>query len=152
MASNVNVESARLQDLSHDFYANYMKKESVSLKSKHQGYKYFSEGYFHDVSMFKEENSLISISAKSYRSQRKSEKPHALHLGVQNVDIKYANCTCQAGKIKVERSDINHLKSLTGVPISYLVATPDEMIDNHVGSVPIASGLSTHVRTKFTFL
>ncbi|KAK3107104.1 hypothetical protein FSP39_007204 [Pinctada imbricata] len=47
--------------------------------------------------MFKEENSLISISAKSYRSQRKSEKPHALHLGVQNVDIKYANCTCQAG-------------------------------------------------------
>ena len=97
MAASSNAPRANLSDLSHGFYENYMKKESISLKSKQQGYKYFNEGYFHDVSMFKGEDNVISISAKSYRSQRKSEKPHSIHLDVKAEEITYAHCSCQAG-------------------------------------------------------
>lgn len=49
-------------------------------------------------------------------------------------------------KVKVTYTDISHLKSMTSSPISYLVSTPKKMKTTHLGEVPIASGLSTHMR------
>lgn len=47
--------------------------------------------------------------------------------------------------MKVTETDISHLKSLTSLPISYLVSNPKKKKTTHLGEVPIASGLSTHV-------
>lgn len=50
--------------------------------------------------------------------------------------------------MKATDTDISHLKSLTSSPISYLVSKPKKMKTTHLGEVPIASGLSSHVRVR----
>lgn len=49
--------------------------------------------------------------------------------------------------VRVEPSDLEKLRKLKDLPISYLVNTPSKNIQTHVGMVPVGSGLSTHVST-----
>ncbi|KAJ8307339.1 hypothetical protein KUTeg_015423 [Tegillarca granosa] len=214
---------AKLSDLPDNFA--FAKTHQVSLKSRQQGYRYFAEGYIHKVSLFFLENeSNLEISAKCFRSQRKSEKPHSVNIEINKAlgEIVDAYCTCQAGmcgacshimglaeslkqwqlmgltdvpahlsctslpqvwsvprgrkidpvsvpelivvnpkpirkkrpikntltecrKLRVTSSDIEYLKSLKDLPISYLVSSQNiSTVITHVGTVPVASGLSTH--------
>lgn len=53
-------------------------------------------------------------------------------------------------KLRVTSSDIEYLKSLKDLPISYLVSSQNiSTVITHVGTVPVASGLSTHVNIIF---
>ncbi|KAJ8315784.1 hypothetical protein KUTeg_007934 [Tegillarca granosa] len=73
-----------MSDLPDNFA--FAKTHQVSLKSRQQGYRYFAEGN-------------VEISAKCFRSQRKSEKPHSVNIENNKAlgEIVDAYCTCQAG-------------------------------------------------------
>ena len=96
MAAEAVYRSADLTNIPSDFSLVYLKDIAISLKSKQQGFKYFSEGYFHDVNMVKDDNTVIT-TAKCYRSQRKSEKPHNVSVDISGDRVSYALCSCQAG-------------------------------------------------------
>ena len=104
MAAITSRNRATLADLPTDFSVSFLKNSMISLKSKQKGFKYFSEGFFHSVTMFinrgTDDVSCISVSAKSYRSQRKSEEPHSLHIDIKPNEISEAHCSCQAGYVK----------------------------------------------------
>ena len=57
-------------------------------------------------------------------------------------------CFCYR-RITVQTEDLQYLKHLDSCPLSYLVANPTKVTDTHLRPVPVASGLSTHVSTKF---
>ena len=52
MAASTQQVLAKLCDLPVNFSMDFLKVTTLSLKSKQQGFKYFSEGYIHDVKMF----------------------------------------------------------------------------------------------------
>lgn len=102
MASNDVINSvANLSDLPHDLSPTLL--QHVSLKSKQVGFKYFSEGYIHDVKMYKigiDAEDAISMKCKCYRSMKKNEKPHQVFLDITSKTpgrILTSHCTCQAG-------------------------------------------------------
>ncbi|CAG9772352.1 unnamed protein product [Ceutorhynchus assimilis] len=75
--------------------AAFFTKKSWTHRQSDRGYKFFAEGYIHDVFIHKNE---CTIKAKCYRSQKKNEKPHSLHLKFASVDLMVeAHCTCEAG-------------------------------------------------------
>ena len=51
-------------------------------------------------------------------------------------------------KVKVEESDIDHLQSLKGYPISYLAHKTDVTFDTSYGKFPLGSTLSTQVKCR----
>lgn len=88
---------AKLSDVPDDISPALL--HNVSLKSKQTGFKYFSEGYIHDVRMYLNDGS-ISMKCKCHRSMRKNESPHAVFLDVSAGKpgcILSSHCTCQAG-------------------------------------------------------
>ncbi|XP_071118722.1 uncharacterized protein [Haliotis cracherodii] len=97
MAASCQTRRASLADLQADLSTSFMKQVSFSMKSKQQGFKFFSEVYFHSVSMTYGENDTIVSSAKCYRSMKKNEPPHAVHVDIKPEEISYAYCSCQAG-------------------------------------------------------
>ncbi|XP_061698010.1 uncharacterized protein LOC133512400 [Syngnathoides biaculeatus] len=171
MAAQHEKNRARLSDLPADFSLAFLDNSEILLKSRQQGFKYFSEGYLNDISMHID-GETIEISARSFRSQRKTEQPHTLHLQLNPTRISEAHCTCQAGvsgscshifvnpklvrkkrpvrntlkdcrNIKVHKKDIDHLKSLEECSMAYVVSSPRLTLNTHLGTVPVASGLAT---------
>lgn len=63
-----------------------------------KGYKFFWDGYIHDVTCMKENNS-VHIKCKCYRSQRKNEQPHSLSvkLNSNSGSVESGKCSCVAG-------------------------------------------------------
>ena len=88
---------ATLQDLPDDFSLAFLKGSTISLKSKKQGYKYYAEHYYHNVSMFLDEEKTIYCSAKCYASYRTNDEPRSVYLDITPTDISLAHCLCQAG-------------------------------------------------------
>lgn len=90
---------ALLSDLPEDISDKYIKND-LSLKTKQQGYKYFSENYFEKVRMYKSsKEKQVMIAAKCHRSQRKNELPHSVNLDVSPGSIDLAHCSCTAGYV-----------------------------------------------------
>ncbi|XP_061171725.1 uncharacterized protein LOC133181207 [Saccostrea echinata] len=54
------------------------------------------------------------------------------------------NVLTECRKFYVNGEDVDHLKALKGLPISYLVSNPMKKKVTHLGEVGIGSGLSTH--------
>lgn len=63
-----------------------------------KGYNFFWDGYIHDVTCMKENNS-VHIKCKCYRSQRKNEQPHSLSvkLNSNSGSVESVNGSCVAG-------------------------------------------------------
>ncbi|XP_076071032.1 uncharacterized protein LOC143042541 [Mytilus galloprovincialis] len=143
MATAKPYRAASLSDLPNNFQLGYLNCE-ISLKCKQTGFKYFSEGYIHNVKMLKQVvEQTVNISAKCHRSQRKNEIPHSVEIDVNGGQIELSNCSCTAGKIQVKESDISYLNSLKGYPISYLAHNTPVMQDTSYGPFPLGSALST---------
>ena len=91
-------DTAGIQRIPDDFSLKYFGDEFFSMKAKTRGLTYFKEGYVHKVKVdTKSENSEIDISGRCYRSMRKGESPHNLHLTMNEDSILDAYCSCTAG-------------------------------------------------------
>ena len=49
-----------LYDLPSNFSLEFLKCDSISLKSRQKGFSYFSEGYIHDVNLFQGDNCIVT--------------------------------------------------------------------------------------------
>lgn len=55
-------------------------------------------------------------------------------------------------RFNVNGDNVNHLKALKGLPISYLVSNPKKKKVKYLGKVGIGYGLSMHVSTAIYFI
>ena len=81
MATSITTRAASLQDLPTNFSLSSLQDVQISFRCKQQGFRFRQEQYIHAISMRKSDT-VIFISAKCHRSQRKSETPHHLTLDV----------------------------------------------------------------------
>ena len=96
-------------DFGLTYHPNYSK---LSERAKQKGLNYFTQGYVHDISIFPTESSGLALTAKCWRSMRKSDEPHKLHVDVDTTSkaITEAFCTCKAGLVwKLDSSNRPHL-------------------------------------------
>jgi hypothetical protein len=99
MASD-SVNKRGLQLIPDDFSLNYYGTDEFSLKSRERGLIYFKEGYIHKIKINESsENSRVHIAARCYKSMRKGEDPHKLHVEMdpKNKAITDSYCSCTAG-------------------------------------------------------
>lgn len=68
-----------------------------SQKSQTKGLIYIREGYIHKITVTKNEDNTVIIDARCYRSTRKGETPHRLHVDLAESVVKDAYCSCTAG-------------------------------------------------------
>ena len=87
--------AANLLDLPPNFKLE-LPNQSISLRCRQQGFKFFSENYLHDVYMTKFDDT-VRVAAKCHRSQRKNEAAHKLSLDICKGQIQYSYCSCTAG-------------------------------------------------------
>ena len=66
-----------------------------------KGYKFFTENYIHDVFVKEDDHESCFVKALCFRSQRKSEAPHAVTITLKSEDgrgiVTKAKCLCKAG-------------------------------------------------------
>ena len=69
-----------------DFSFLYHPAESkISTKARHRGLNYWLKGYVHDIKLDDDQDkNILKITAKCYRSYKKSEVPHKL---LMDIDI-----------------------------------------------------------------
>ena len=93
--------SGDLSDLPNNLSVDFLKDADISLKSKQQGYRFFSEGYFQNTKIFKDDDDILQVYSECHRSrsQRKNAKPHnlQLHMDISVRAINFAHCSCMAG-------------------------------------------------------
>ena len=96
MAATQCAELNDLRSLPGDFSLELFNSKSLTIRSKERGYNYF---------IVKPErvdsNRRVYISARSYRSVRKSETPHRLNMEVSTADhnITDSSCSCVVGYV-----------------------------------------------------
>lgn len=70
---------------------------AFSEKSLSKGLIYFQEGYIHNVTINKNKDNTVIISARCFRSMRKGETPHRLTVDLSDSAVTDAYCSCTAG-------------------------------------------------------
>lgn len=92
-------------------------KKQFSSLSTEKGYKYFLEGYIHNVKIDVSREEKI-VKAKCYRSQRKSEKPHDVYVCLLSSEISEAQCSCKAGRVLIVSVVFVKIHSFTLIQLS----------------------------------
>ena len=74
------------------------KKSAYVEKPLEKGYKFFFEGYVHNVTSVSTDQ-YCYLKAKCFRSQRKNQQPHQINVAIDGAscDIMAAKCSCVAG-------------------------------------------------------
>jgi hypothetical protein len=68
-------------------------------KPLERGYRFFSDNYVHSVKCARNVNTIFA-SGKCFRSMKKSEAPHSVHVSLElNADVRSASCSCVAGEL-----------------------------------------------------
>ncbi|XP_062585783.1 uncharacterized protein LOC134247430 [Saccostrea cucullata] len=92
MAGEINLDFIP-SDISLDYFKNIV----LSKRSKERGYNFFINGYINALKLFKSNDTSVDISAKCFRSMRKSEAPHKINMTITTSAITESLCTCKAG-------------------------------------------------------
>ncbi|KAK7484626.1 hypothetical protein BaRGS_00024152 [Batillaria attramentaria] len=71
---------------------------NLTQRAKRQGYRFFVQGYLHKINIT-DHHGEASVSAKCFRSMRKSERPHSLRVCFDPAMklINISKCSCKAG-------------------------------------------------------
>uniref|UniRef100_A0A8W8P3K5 Uncharacterized protein n=1 Tax=Magallana gigas TaxID=29159 RepID=A0A8W8P3K5_MAGGI len=88
-----------LKDVPDDFSQSFLNYKPT-LRQKQRAVAFVKDAYIKSVKMFRGENeNSIQITAKIFRSQRKSEYPHRVNLDVNITGKSFndAHCSCKAG-------------------------------------------------------
>lgn len=85
-AENSSQDISSLPDLTFALVEKYAKDKS-GCQSTAKAYKFFAEpGYLHDIKVTYESDAAV-ISARYYRSMKKSEPPHNLEARINLVTV-----------------------------------------------------------------
>ena len=74
--------------------------KSLSKKALEKGLNYFTQGYTHNIKI-SEARGAIRVDARCWRSMRKSQDPHNLHVEIGDDKLSESYCTCKAGYINL---------------------------------------------------
>ena len=104
--SQENKKTGDLSLVPDDISVIYIKNfEKLSSKALDRGVSYYTESYVHEISIRRvvDENdrTLLSVTAKCWRSMAKSRKPHSLNfeldLNTKDKTLIEPYCSCKAG-------------------------------------------------------
>ena len=74
--------------------------ESLSKRALEKGLNYFTQGYIHDIKI-SEAHGTMRVDARCWRSMRKSQDPHNLHVEIGDDKLSESYCTCKVGYINL---------------------------------------------------
>jgi len=94
--------SRRLDIIKFNLELNHLNSHSEDCKRlQERGYNYFVHSYIHGILLSgpKHDGNEVDVTAKCYRSYRKSDAPHKLVMTVSNEknEIVFSQCSCTAG-------------------------------------------------------
>ena len=69
--------------------------ESLSKKALEKGLNYFTQGYIHNINI-SEARGAMRVDARCWRSMRKSQDPHNLHVEIGDDKLSESYCTCKS--------------------------------------------------------
>lgn len=97
--TSANVATDSLKSIPDDFCVKYLPNSSnLSEKALQKGLNYFTQGYIHDIKIFNSDES-VQAAARCWRSMRKNQSPHRLHLEIKNDSINESHCSCKVGYV-----------------------------------------------------
>ncbi|KAH3774303.1 hypothetical protein DPMN_175682 [Dreissena polymorpha] len=73
--------------------------QNVCDSIKRRALNFYTQGYIHKIKVFDNFLPKVTVTAKCWRLMRKSEKPHDLHLDINETCQQKTEsyCTCQVG-------------------------------------------------------
>ena len=74
--------------------------ESLSKKALEKGLNYFTQGYIHNIKI-SEARGAMRVDARCWRSMRKSQDPHNLHVEIGDDKLPESYCTCKVGYVNL---------------------------------------------------
>jgi hypothetical protein len=98
MAAATGTATDSLDDIPENVSLSYL-PDHVKLADRilTRGLNYFTQCYIHDIKIYTENKPRIKVVARCWRSMRKSEKPHTLHIEIDSQKISESYCTCKDG-------------------------------------------------------
>lgn len=86
----------RLEKIPENISVSYLpESKSLSQRILGKGLNYYTQSYIHNIHVFEDET--IRVVAKCWRSMRKNENPHKLHIEIGEEKLLESFCTCKAG-------------------------------------------------------
>ena len=97
--SQANIATDSLEKIPGNIAVSYLpESDSLSQKALEKGLNYFKQGYVHDMKVT-DVNGSIRVDAKCWRSMRKNEAPHKIHIEIGTDTLKESYCTCKVGYV-----------------------------------------------------
>ena len=95
---SVMAKTASLSDVPADISDQYL-PYIPTLRQRQKAHAFSKGHYLHSIKLFRNEEEIIDIEAKMYRSQRKSEEPHQINMSLDKgkCEETILNCSCKAG-------------------------------------------------------
>ena len=99
--ANISQPTDCLEDVPDNISLSYLPNyDSISERSSDRGLSYYVEGYIHNINVQTDETSaVVRVSAKCWRSMKKSESPHQLSIdiNIKREILTESLCSCKAG-------------------------------------------------------
>uniref|UniRef100_A0A8W8MB74 SWIM-type domain-containing protein n=1 Tax=Magallana gigas TaxID=29159 RepID=A0A8W8MB74_MAGGI len=124
--TSANVATDSLKSIPDDFCVKYLPNSSnLSEKALQKGLNYFTQGYIHDIKIFNSDES-VQAAARCWRSMRKNQSPHRLHLEIKNDSINESHCSCKVGLNGHCSHIVGLIKSLQGFKLHNFSNVPEQ--------------------------
>jgi hypothetical protein len=100
-AQHPKLESYSLEKMPDNIAVSFLLDfESLSKKTLEKDLNYFIQGYIHNIKI-SEAHGAMRVDARCWRSMRKSQDPHNLHVEIDDDNLSESYCTCKAGYINL---------------------------------------------------
>lgn len=99
MAATTNARNIISSDILIEYFKNVtLLHVTLPSRAKERVYNLFINGYVHTVKIYSNTDKTIEITAKCYRSMKKSEDPHKVSMTRDCIEcaIDDIHCSCQA--------------------------------------------------------
>jgi len=101
MASDAAVASTLLVSIPDDISINNLPDiKTINERLLHMPINYFTQGCIHKIKIYNS-NETIKVTVRCWRSMKKSEKPHEVHIGIQpsSKTVVESYCTSKVGYV-----------------------------------------------------
>jgi hypothetical protein len=100
-AQHPKLESYSLEKMPDNIAVSFLLDfESLSKKTLEKDLNYFIQDYIHNIKI-SEAHGARRVDARCWRSMRKSQDPHNLHVEIDDDKLSESYCTCKAGYINL---------------------------------------------------
>jgi hypothetical protein len=100
-AQHPKLESYSLEKMPDNIAVSFLLDfESLSKKTLEKDLNYFIQDYIHNIKI-SEAHGARRVDARCWRSMRKSQDPHNLHVEIDDDNLSESYYTCKAGYINL---------------------------------------------------